>query len=513
MVMKEVGDIFKEVAQAAGDIVFRYDIRTKKFMQYSDRSELAKYGAWMSDFDNTMIDSRMIYPDDVEKFRELAERIKKGEPGTIDGMFRMRFHISSDYRWHRLIARTKFDHDEPLEVLGRVTDVHNYMESSKEQFEGRAVHMVDMLGFSDENTVLGEIISYERRHRADAMLACILFDIPEYDNIVRGLARSTAEEFLINLIRRIRRGFPHGTLVCRVSEHRFAIFTGALETAAELGASVAKSLAGIKELGEQYIGKVGKGGLGVYVGVDLEKNHPGVGSVLYGRALSALDKSFKKGIGKIAFYLHEQNTQACEAASSEQDDMLAEYVIDMLRADSEAERKLSYEKNAAGQASSQEDIQRAREKARLRVQSGIHILMERIAARYGFERIAMSMCRKGVYEENAHWNSRVVASIPAGCLLHIEGEQDMIEDKVNFWEPYMVNDVRSYPDSSAYGRLIGLSSVRSFAQSGFECANGVRGIVSFEYYTQPHSWSHEEINAFNTVKYVVDFCAKYIEQY
>lgn len=45
--MKEAGDIFREVAQAAGDIVFRYDLKTKKFMQYSDKSELSKYGSWL----------------------------------------------------------------------------------------------------------------------------------------------------------------------------------------------------------------------------------------------------------------------------------------------------------------------------------------------------------------------------------------------------------------------------------------------------------------------------------
>ena len=96
--MREVGDIFREVSQAAGDIVFRYDIVTEKFMQYSDRSELAKYGAWLSDFDSSMINAKMIYPDDVEAFQKLADRIKSGDVGTIEGFFRLRLHISADYR-------------------------------------------------------------------------------------------------------------------------------------------------------------------------------------------------------------------------------------------------------------------------------------------------------------------------------------------------------------------------------------------------------------------------------
>ena len=73
--------------------------------------------------------------------------------------------------------------------------------------------------------------------------------------------------------------------------------------------------------------------------------------------------------------------------------------------------------------------------------------------------------------------------------------------------------VYSYPDSSEYGRMVGLSSVRSFAQAGFECTDGVRVIVSFEFYRKPHVWNADEINAFNTVKQVADFCARYIEEH
>ena len=76
--MRETGDIFREVSQAAGDIVFRYDIVTEKFMQYSDRSELAKYGAWLSDFDSSMINAKMIYPDDVETFQKLLRAAMLG---------------------------------------------------------------------------------------------------------------------------------------------------------------------------------------------------------------------------------------------------------------------------------------------------------------------------------------------------------------------------------------------------------------------------------------------------
>lgn len=497
--MRDAGDIFKEVAQAAGDIVFRYDLKTKKFMQYSDRSELSKYGSWLQNFDTAMINANMISPEDIEEFLKLTSQIKRGDTGTIEGVFRMRIHISSDYRWCRLIARTKFDHGEPVEVLGRVSDIHNYITSSERSDSG-AGHKIDMLGFSDHNTVVNELIRYEQRHKADAMLACVLFDIPEYDNIVCGLSRAKAEELLINLIRRLRRGFPHGTLVCRIGVHRFALFTAGLSTVSELGEAVTRSIHGLLELGENYITYLGGRNLGAYVGIDIEQNIAGIESVMYKRAISALEDACSSENGDIVFFKQkdkaEDNNEAasCEAASSEPEDMIAEYVIDLL-----------------GEETAEENF--GKEEILAHVMSCMKILLEKVALRYGFERVCVSICRGGVYKEYTHWNTREIDMIPEGCLLHIEGNQDMVEKKVNFWEPYMVNDVHSYPDSSEYGRMVSLSSVRSFAQAGFECTNGVRGIVSFEFYSQSHAWNSDEINAFNTVKYVADFCARYIEEH
>ena len=491
--MKEVGDIFREVAQAAGDIVFRYDLKTRKFMQYSDRSELSKYGSWLQDFDAAMINAKMIYPDDIEGFLKLTAKIKSGEPGTIEGIFRMRLHISADYRWYRLIARTKFDEQGPYEVLGRVSDIHNYIMSSRENAEGGTGHRIDMMGLSDRNGVMDALARYKRRHKSDTMFACILFDVPEYDRIVCGLSHAKSEELLINLIRRIRRGYPHGTLVCRVGVHRFAVFTGGITTLTELGDAVAKSMNGITELGEQYIQQLDGRVLGAHVGIDFENNYDGVENVIYERALSALASAEEKECGEIVFFKQPQeNANSFEAASAEPEDMIAEYVIGLL--------------------SDEEPEELTVEERRTHVMACMRILLEKLSVKYGFERASMSVCRDGRYAEYMQWNTKVLEAIPEGCLLHVEGGQSMVESKVTFWEPYLVSDVYSYPDSSEYGRVVALSAVRSFAQSGFECTNGVRGIVSFEFYTQPHVWSDEEINAFNTVKYVADFCARYIEE-
>lgn len=486
--MRETGDIFREVSQAAGDIVFRYDIVTEKFMQYSDRSELAKYGAWLSDFDSSMINAKMIYPDNVETFQKLADRIKSGDVGTIEGFFRMRLHISADYRWYRLLARTKFEQGVPVEVLGRVTDVHDYMASKKEKAVGAIGHIMDMMGLSDEKEVIETLERYASKHKSDVMLACVIYDISEYNNVVCGMSRNKEEEFLINLIRRIRRNYPHGTLVCRASLERFAIFAGGIESITELGDAVAGSMHELQELGIQYMDRLNEGDLGVYVGVNYEKNVCGIGHDIYDRAVQALEQALKNDTGKIVFY--KKDTEPSEEACSRQDDSIAENAI---RTIEKAEKK-GY----------------TRGKLRKCALNCMSALLEKVGKLYGFERVALSVRGSEGYAEVSEWHGKAVDNIPDGCRLHVSGEPDAVEKKVTFWEPYIVNDVNSYPDSSDYGRMVGLSAVTSFAQAGFECNDGIRYIVSFEYYTQSYVWSEEKLNALNIIKYAADFCMKYI---
>lgn len=114
------------------------------------------------------------------------------------------------------------------------------------------------------------------------MLACILVDIPEYDNIVCVLSRAKSEELLISLLRRIKSCFPHGTFVCKVGVHRFALFSGGFAGANELLESVTGSMKEIASLGRQYEEQLSDRPLDVYAGIDFESNHDGI-EMLYTR--------------------------------------------------------------------------------------------------------------------------------------------------------------------------------------------------------------------------------------
>lgn len=489
MESREAVNIFKEVAQAAGDIVFRYDLLTRKFMQYSDKIELSKYGSWLYDFDNAMIGAEMIYSEDIDNFRKMMARVKEGDRGNIEGLFRMRVHVSADYRWHYLVACTNYDKGVPTDVVGRITDVHRLI--TNEHLKRTDIHenKQDMMGLLDRNTMFDTIIRFEHKHKNDIMVACIVFNMPAYDTIISRLDMQKSQEFLINLIRRIRRNFPHGALVGRVDIHRFAVLTAGLNSPVDIGEAIAKCRHDIEEYGRQYREQLGDTQLDVIVGVDLESNREGIGAIIYGRAQKALDEANKIGIGSVIFFRNKDEKKHSDNTDMHgTQDMIAEYALRIMSNDPQKNNDILS-----------------------RITSSVKDLAEKLAAKYGFERASVSLCSEGQYEECGQWKSAKIGQIPDGSLLHIRGPKDNIEEKVDFWEPYIVHDVFSYPDSSWYGRMVGATAVRSFIQAGIECSNGLRGIVSFEYYTQPHVWKERELELFDTVKYVADFYARYMD--
>lgn len=486
---REAVNIFREVAQAAGDIVFRYDLLTRKFMQYSDKIELSKYGSWLYDFDNAMISSEMIYSEDIDNFRKLMARVKEGDRGNIEGPFRMRVHVSSDYRWHYLVACTNYDKGVPTDVVGRITDVHRLITNEYLKRPDSHETKPDMMDLLDRNTMFDTIIRFEHKFKNDIMAACIIFNLPAYDVIISRLDMEKSQEFLINLIRRIRRHFPHDALVGRVDIHRFAVFTSELYSPADIGEAVARCRRDIAEYGGQYRELLGGAEFDTSVGVDLENNREGVGVIVYGRAQQALDEADKKGPGSVVFYRDkDEKKQSDNVDMQGAQDMIMEYTLTMVGHEPQVRADVFP-----------------------RIASSARALAEKLAVKYGFERAAVSLCKDGRYDECGQWKSSRIRHIPDGSLLHVRGPKDKIEEKVDFWEPYIVHDVFSYPDSSWYGRMVGATAVRSFIQAGFECSNGLRGIVSFEYYTKPHAWKERELELFDTVKYVADFYARYMD--
>lgn len=490
METRDTNRIFKEVAQLAGDIVFCYDLITKKFMQYSDKAEISRYGAWMFDFANAMVVSNMIYEEDIERYKNLMSRIVRGDDGNLEGVFRMRLHASSDYRWQHIFARTKYDMGKPVEVIGRISDIHAYMTSLRGSMRvGDAGKDVET-GIRDMDAFLDEIVRYGRIHRDHTMLACIIFNLPAYDAVIGQSTGEESEEFLVNITRRLERSFPCSAVIGRTGVHRFGVFTSGMNLAMELGPSIDSARRSLEELGKQY-GVM----LDVNVGACVEENESGAEAILYDRARAALAEANKKGLGNVIFYSEKpERLPETEQDAGAGDDLIVEYALRLFR-DSVALSGEGWE---------------SREETNDRIRKGISALTAKVGERYGLDRIAISLCDDGKYCEYMQWRSENIKDIPEGGILHVVGPQESIEEKVGVDVPYIINNVAAYPDDSQYGQRIGMTQLKSVAQRAFWCSTGIKGIVSIERYRGLKPWTGQELEILDVTKYVAEFCAKYM---
>lgn len=480
----EQNDIFAYISKKAGDIVFKYCYKNGWFEQFSNVFALEKHGTKYVNGKTDFIYPGMIHEDDLNFFNDCINNIKTGKAGNIDGIFRMRINASSDYRWYRLYVQTVYENELPLEAIGRITDVNEVINRFDKIKNISSTYENDMQGIVDREAFLGEIVKYGKTHNSGT-LGCILINIPAYDNVINRSTKQEAKEFNTNLIRRIRRAFPYGAYVGRIGVHRFGVFVGGMSFLTDVGPSIDKVRANLKELGVQYNVMIHAN-----LGVCFENYTPGIEDIVFERATEALENADRKGIGIVEFYnskkAEDKNDTAKQSGKGLFSDVLSFLRLGQKHVD---KANVSLAKTDATQ--------------------WLDILIDRVRQEYGIERISVSLKADDEYKEFKAWSSTETSNMPDWCLLHVNGKAKDIEGKISTEIPYIVNDVSSYPDDSEYGRMLNITSVKSVAQIRFVCTNGMTGIVSIEKYSGSYTWHKEELVVLEVSKYIAEICSRY----
>ncbi len=472
-------DVFKEVAVMAGDIVFRYDLLTRKFMQYTDREEVSKYGAWMFNLEKTTEYAKMVHDNDRDRYSELIKSITEGNRRFIEGEFRLKMQGDREYSWYRITGKTIYNNDRAVEVIGRISNINHYknaVDLAKIKYTAAGIMGAD------------EFLSMILKKCADADLytqfVCIQAEIPEYYEMFAAVKEQDSGELLINIMSRLKRCFSYGCIIGRLAFNRFGIFTSDMNQIMDIIPSINAFKNSISDMGALY-------GIDAHVnaGVSILINSEGAANNLLSNSYDALkEASYQKEVG-VVFY-----SKKVEAAAK---DALAEHETGYHNAQIPPTGKslISY---------------------------GYNILMERHSCRESVARVlevATAFCsveracvylvtRKG-YEKYVSWESDALKEVSDAALLKLNSDKQLIESGLSVDKPYIVDDVRNYPDDSEYGMMINSSGVLSVAQYMFECNNGVKGIVSFENYKQPHTWCDKDFESIKGMGSIAEFYSRY----
>lgn len=470
-------DVFKEVAMMAGDIVFRYDMLTHKFMQYTDREEVSKYGAWMINLSKTKEYERMVHDNDRNRYNQLMEYITSGNKEFIEGEFRLKMQGDREYVWYRIMGKTVYDSGRPVEVIGRISNINHYknaVDAAKIKYTAAGIMGADEFL---------EMIC-QKCEEADlyTQFVCIQAELPEYYKILNKV--KDTNELLINIMSRLKRCFSYGCVIGRLAFNRFGIFTSDMNQIMDIVPSISAFQNSIREMGELY-------GVEscVSAGVSILINSEGAALNLLDNSYDALKEASYQSGGGIVFYSKKVEEAAKEALSL----------------DEAGHYNAQIPPSGRGLISYGYNILMERHSCR----ESVSRVLEVVASFSGVERAGVYLLTEKGYERYVCWESEPIREMPEALLFNIRCDRQVVEAVIGVDSPYIVNDVRAYPDDSEYGRAVSMSSVISVVQCMFECNNGVKGIVSFENYREPHTWSERDFESLKVIGSIAEFYSRY----
>lgn len=463
-------EVFKVAASMTGDLVFKYDLHTKKLMMYSDKPEIGKYGSWIFGFKNSIIAQSKVHEEDTLAFSEFAEYVEEANSSFYEGNFRIKLAGNQEFRMYHIVAKTLFDDEHnPEKVIGKFMDVENYKEmlliNVSDSVSGGVTDLVDESGFISR--------IYARRNRVienPGNIVTICFTVGDYDEVKNALGKEKTKGYYVEIVRRVKSTLLFDLSVGQLNDNTFGVFIGNVRDMLDFLNCFESLQYSIKGLG-YTMGVNPRIDYGVCV-MNQEEFEP-IPVAVYQQSVEALNQATRRSSESVVFAKNDDG---------------------------------KYEENEEIVAD-KDFVNKLLESAFTAFNSGadnIHMLKEifgKVGERFNIDRITYNTKHDEKYDEYITWSGEKIDDIRGGSLLHILGDAKVYDDIIGA-DGYVRNDIYDYPDDSEYGRKLMSSAVRSVVQKRFS-HNNMTGIVSFENYNQPHYWDNKELTTISAIMDVV----------
>ncbi len=116
---------YQHVLEMTGDIIFEYDLQTRKMVNFS--SFVKEFGAtpFTSSLIQSLIDFKIIQNKDVEEFTDTFMKIVNDPQCVVKSKFQLR-NINNQYNWYAISARGIYDEGNNLtKVIGVVSNIED----------------------------------------------------------------------------------------------------------------------------------------------------------------------------------------------------------------------------------------------------------------------------------------------------------------------------------------------------------------------------------------------------
>jgi diguanylate cyclase (GGDEF)-like protein len=165
----------------------------------------------------SILDNHMIYPDDIEGFGSLFEKIDSGAPCS-ECEFRIK-NKSDDYSWYRIQLKTIFDsRNKPVRAVGQICDITCQKHEVQELIQ-KAQHD-DLTGLL--NKAAAQQFA-EKSLKENTVCALFIIDVDHFKNINDSLGHMFGDTVLAEVGGCLRKLFRSTDIIGRIGGDEFMV--------------------------------------------------------------------------------------------------------------------------------------------------------------------------------------------------------------------------------------------------------------------------------------------------
>ncbi len=282
--------LFNMVAELSAEWFWAYDTKAKTIQFYGKGREILGLPDTKQPFPKDVIESGIVYPDDLGNFIDFANTMNKG----LNKPYEVRFILpDGSFRYYRLIYQTIYDSEgNPIFSVGKTYDIHN--QKTLEVLSRTDLLTNCLNKVTTENTIKTILNSSK-----DTAHAFFIIDIDDFKAVNDNLGHHFGDIVLKELANNLHGQFRDGDIIGRIGGDEFIVFVRNV-TDIQIISNKAESIASIFQ--NNYTGEDGDFKISGSIGIALYPKDGGTYEQLYRAADKALYQSKLKGKDRYTFY-------------------------------------------------------------------------------------------------------------------------------------------------------------------------------------------------------------------
>ncbi len=286
-------ELFNSVAELSDEWFWAFDVAASQIQFFGKGRAILNLSDKKQDFPKEVVESGIVYPDDMDNFLKMAEAMR----GDFIKPYDVRFILpNGTARWYRVTYKTIYNNQgKPIFTIGKTFDIH-------EQKTFEALSRTDLLTNCLNKITTEESVANIIADHKSEVHAMFIIDVDDFKSINDNLGHYFGDIVLREISNNLHANFREGDVIGRIGGDEFIVF---IKNVSNKKIIINKAEAVAKAFKNNYKGENGNYKVSGSIGIALYPNDGTTYEDLYKSVDKALYQSKLSGKDCYTFYTEE----------------------------------------------------------------------------------------------------------------------------------------------------------------------------------------------------------------